>query len=207
MPSRMRRNPAHSPKTGALRGGAVSPHSAHTSRAAPTSSCMSPLRRAWFPVRPSRCGCRRGRPSARVHHGSTSANTGGCTRHPRLLAKRSPCRDFSTSCARLGPLFTRRSTTHNRAVAASGSNTDWAGSGAHSVPKSRDFPVKGGESRNDHPTREPKNPLVRREIPRQMGTSRPACHADGRGFESLQPLEEKACKGRPFTVCPVHRSV
>ena len=55
----------------------------------------------------------------RVHHGSTSVNTGGATRRPRRPAKRSSCRDFPTSCARLSPPFIRRSTTHNREVGGS----------------------------------------------------------------------------------------
>ena len=44
---------------------------------------------------------------------------------------------------------------------------------------------------NRPPIGPPENPLVCREIPRQRGTSRSACHAEGRGFESLQPLGRK----------------
>jgi hypothetical protein len=41
------------------------------------------------------------RASRRVHHGSTSVNTGRYTGQTRVPAKRSPCRDFSASCALL----------------------------------------------------------------------------------------------------------
>jgi hypothetical protein len=57
--------------------------------------------------------------SARVHHGSTSVCTGGSTWRQGAPTKRLPCRDFATSCARTGPPFTRRCTTHNREVGGS----------------------------------------------------------------------------------------
>jgi hypothetical protein len=59
-----------------------------------------------------------GRPP-RVHHGSTSLNTRGCTRRTRTPAKRVFCRRFSTARARPCPRFTRRCTTHNREVGGS----------------------------------------------------------------------------------------
>jgi len=55
-------------------------------------------------------------PSRGVHRGSTSPDTRGGTRQRRASAKRLFCRDYSPACARLGPPFTRRSTTHNREV-------------------------------------------------------------------------------------------
>ena len=57
-------------------------------------TCMASLR-GWFPSRRSRYGGWRGRPSARVHHGSTSANTGGYTRQACAPAK---CRLAGISC-------------------------------------------------------------------------------------------------------------
>jgi hypothetical protein len=52
----------------------------------------------------------------------------------------------------------------------------------------RGFPVKAVESR---PMLRPENPCVCRGYPQRAGSMRPACHAEGRGFESLQPLVEK----------------
>ena len=45
------------------------------------------------------------------------------------------------------------------------------------------------------------NPRVCRESPDRAGKACSACHAEGRGFESLQPLSkrEKACICRPFS--------
>jgi hypothetical protein len=40
--------------------------------------------------------------------------------------------------------------------------------------------------------------LVCRVIPYRTGGAGSACHAEGRGFESLQPLSGKACICRPF---------
>jgi hypothetical protein len=50
----------------------------------------------------------------RVHHGSTSAHACGGHASTPSPCETTGCRDFSTAYARPGPLFTRRSTTHNR---------------------------------------------------------------------------------------------
>jgi hypothetical protein len=55
-------------------------------------------------------------------------------------------------------------------------------------PNPRDFAGKAGESR---PRLGPENPRVCRRYPQKVGTTRPACHAEGRGFESLQPLPRR----------------
>src|SRR5215204_1249640 len=41
---------------------------------------------------------------------------------------------------------------------------------------------------NDRASLPPENPRVCRESPDSTGKARTACHAEGRGFESLQPL-------------------
>ena len=55
-------------------------------------------------------------------------------------------------------------------------------------PNPRDFAVKAGNRRTT-PTHE--NPRVCRGYPRRTGTIRSACHAEGRGFESHQPLRKR----------------
>src|SRR5215204_1715307 len=64
-------------------------------------------------------------------------------------------------------------------------NTDQAGSGAHSVPKPGGLPVKAGES---YSAPIPRKSTVSSDFEYGSGAERSACHAEGRGFESLQPL-------------------
>jgi hypothetical protein len=54
--------------------------------------------------------------------------------------------------------------------------------------KPRELPVKAVESPDPAHTREPR---VCREYARRTGNTRSACHAEGRGFESLQPLRRR----------------
>jgi len=62
--------------------------------------------------------------------------------------------------------------------------------------KARELPGNAGESQNDTHTREP---MGLQEYPRRTGNVRAACHAEGRGFESLQPLSKRPCICRPFS--------
>jgi hypothetical protein len=55
-------------------------------------------------------------------------------------------------------------------------------------PNRRGFSVKAGESRA---RRSPENPLPCSEIAGRAGNLGTACHAEGRGFESLQPLRKR----------------
>jgi hypothetical protein len=49
----------------------------------------------------------------------------------------------------------------------------------------RDFPLKAGQSQNDAPS---ENPWFLQDVSGLNGTLGSAAHAEGRGFESLQPL-------------------
>jgi len=76
-------------------------------------------------------------------------------------------------------------------------NTDQAGSGAHSVPKPRGLPVKAGES---YSAPIPRKSTVSSDFAYGIGTARSACHAEGRGFESHQPLQERLAFAGLFCV-------
>ena len=67
-------------------------------------------------------------------------------------------------------------------------NTDYASRVPIGCPNSRELAVKAGKSKDDPRT---ENVLVCRGIAARAGTTRSACHAEGRGFESLQPLSKR----------------
>jgi hypothetical protein len=82
--------------------------------------------------------------------------------------------------------------------------------GASWVPKPRELPLNAGES---HDGTSHENQRICRGYPRLAGKRRSVCHAEGRGFESLQPLSGKppvrfvtsaldSCEGGPAPASP-----
>ncbi len=70
-------------------------------------------------------------------------------------------------------------------------------SATHWLPKA---PVIGVDSRNCRRAAVKREPACLQAILRAVGAEGLACHAEGRGFESLQPLSKKTCICRSFSL-------
>jgi hypothetical protein len=96
---------------------------------------------------------------------------------------------LATSYAHSAPPRTRRSTTHNR-ERVSDLEPDSTGPARVPIrcPNPRGFPVKAGEPSSHLLAR---TPPVSSDFVYGIGAARSACHAEGRGFESHQPLPRR----------------
>jgi hypothetical protein len=169
------------------------PTSARTLAAASTAP-RPPRRRSTPPLRaaiPSPAKCARAASTRSSAVGLPSAlqleplPLSGSTRPTDLGLSPSFFRDSFSAAAHAGEPFTRRARLIIVTSGIESADAEQARSTTHPLPNPRDLPVNAGKR-----WCAPSKPPVCRHIRAESSAARSACHAEGRGFESHQPLRK-----------------